>query len=423
MQQPSSPGAAPSAPPRTAIMQLEERVDRFYSQRFHGQWGGRHILAGEVAGPGAVILNSNDYLDIGGHPRILEAMQGALAQSGVTQMMSSLLVHETSALHTFERELAAFIGYEAGIVFPSGYMANLGLLQSIVGAQRPAYIDSMAHMSLWEGVKSARGVPVPFAHNDLAHLGAQIREHGPGVVVVDSVYSTNGSVAPLVELVELAEATGCLLVVDESHSLGTHGPGGAGMVAALGLTGRVPFVTGSLSKAFVSRAGFVVCSARLRYYVHCEAFPLIFSSAVLPHDLAGLEAVLALVRASDARRERLFTNARALRATLTRLGYDVAPGSEQIIAVEATREIDIMRLRDALERSQIFAALFAYPATPRQRPLLRFSVHAGLDAAAIERVGEALAHARALGIGLAPADRVTAARSAPGRSAGAPART
>lgn len=394
----SSP--TPNAPHRTAATLLEERVDKFYTQRFHGQWGGRHLLAGEIARPGAVIVNSNDYLDIGSHPRIVEAMHRALGQAGVTQMMSSVLVHEDSALHRFEDKLAAFVGYEGCIVFPSGYMANVGLLQSIVPPQRPAYLDSMAHMSLWEGVKSARGVPVPFVHNDLTSLGDQIRKHGPGVVIVDSVYSTNGSVAPLVALVELAEATGCLLVVDESHSLGTHGPHGAGMVAALGLTQRVPFVTGSLSKAFVSRAGFVACSARMRYFVHCEAFPLIFSSAVLPHDLAGLEVVLELVRDADARRARLAANANALRATITRLGYDVAPGSEQIIAIEGTRDLDMMKLRDALERAQIFASLFAFPATPKNRPLLRLSLNAGLDEAAIARIGEALRDARALGIAL-----------------------
>jgi CAI-1 autoinducer synthase len=137
--------------------------------------------------------------------------------------------------HTLEMALAGWVGKDDGFICQSGYTANVGLLQAIADAQTPVYLDSLAHASLWEGAHAARAPAFAFRHNDPAP-GAHDRPDGPGIVVVDSVYSTTGAVCPLVEIVEVAEQHGCMILVDESHSLGTHGPQGAGLCAELGLT-------------------------------------------------------------------------------------------------------------------------------------------------------------------------------------------
>ena len=156
-------------------------------------------------------------------------------------LMSSVFLQEGSRQHRLERKLADFLGSAACVLAQSGWAANVGLLQSLAGPGIPVYLDMQAHASLWEGVQSAQALAVPFLHNDSAHLRRQLERHGPGIIAVDALYSTNGSVAPLLEMVEMAERSGSMLIVDESHSLGTHGPQGAGLVARTGVAGPRPF--------------------------------------------------------------------------------------------------------------------------------------------------------------------------------------
>jgi CAI-1 autoinducer synthase len=177
-----------------------------------------------------------------------------------------------------------------------------------------------------------------------------------------------------------------VLVVDESHSLGTHGPEGAGLVVALGLAERVQFRTASLAKAFAGRAGFITCSRRFNEYFKSTSSPAIFSSTLLPHDIAGLEATLAVVQREGWRRERLHANADWLRASLDELGYNLNDSESQIVSLEPGPEQQTIVLRDALESRGIFGAIFCAPATPKNRSLMRFSVNAALSEAELARV-------------------------------------
>jgi CAI-1 autoinducer synthase len=165
-----------------------------------------------------------------------------------------------------------------------------------------------------------------------------IARNGPGIVVVDSVYSTTGALCPLAEMVEVAEHHSCTILVDESHSLGTHGPQGAGLCVELGLADRVHFITASLARAFASRAGFFTLQAELRYFVLHHSYPSIFSACLLPHEIAGLAATLDVVRRSSEARQRLHANTRRLRATLSLIGYPIHQGTQQIISLEAGTE-------------------------------------------------------------------------------------
>lgn len=374
---------------------VQRRVERFHRERVAIDWGGRHILRGRKPRPGDLMLQSNDYLAIAGHPAIVEAQRESLASGGLGMMMSALFQQDADEpLHRTESELARAVGSEDGILAQSGFAANVGLIQSIAGERVPVYVDMLAHASLWEGVRSAGARAVSILHNDIQHLERQLLRNGPGVIVVDSVYSTNGSLAPLREIADLSAAHGCVFVVDESHSLGTHGVRGEGLVASLGLNDRVHFITASLAKAYCSRAGFIACTTRFKDYFGCEALPAIFSSSLLPSELAGLSASHRVIQTEGWRRQRLREVTRHVRRELTAMGYPIGDGTEQIIAFEAGNEILTGHVRDVLETHGVFGSVFSAPATTVNRSLLRLTLNAGMDDGAVQHLLDACHEAR-----------------------------
>jgi CAI-1 autoinducer synthase len=365
---------------------LRQRIFSEFQSRWDKEWGAKFVTHGIPPGPNAVRLDGNDYLCMTGHARVVQAQldslrrgQGFIIQSGVFQ-------REDNPASQLERALATWLGKEDGLLCQSGYTANLGLLQVIADPQTPVYLDSLAHMSLWEGARAAGAPAHAFRHNDVAHLSRMAARHGPGIVVVDSVYSTTGAVARLRDIVAVAEQHACMILVDESHSLGTHGPGGRGLCAMLDLTHRVHFITASLAKAFAGRAGFFTMPAELRPYLMCHSYPSIFSSCLLPHEVAALAATMEVIERADEARRRLHANTRRVRAALQDSGYPIQQGTEQIISLEAGPESDTLALRDALEKRGVFGAVFCAPATSRNRAMVRLTLNAGLTEAEISHV-------------------------------------
>ncbi|MBY0240855.1 MAG: quorum-sensing autoinducer CAI-1 synthase [Burkholderiaceae bacterium] len=365
---------------------VHARMDQHYVERVGKLLGGEHMHVWLPPGPDAIYVASNDYLCIAGEHTLLQAQADCLRLGGADLLMSSVFLQEGSRQHRLEQQFARFMGSEDGLLTQSGWAANVGLLQSIAGPGVPVYLDMMAHASLWEGVTSGQAKAVPFLHNDVGHLQRQLEKHGPGVIVVDTVYSTNGSRCPLAAVVALAEQSGSILVADESHALGTHGPHGAGLVAQLGLSQRVHFRTASLAKAFAGRAGLITCSTQFKGYFLSASRPAIFSSCLLSHELAWFEAALALIRQADERRAALHRNARQIRDGLSAIGYNVSDGSEQIIALEPGPEPRTLALRKALEARGVFGAVFCAPATPRNRSLVRLTLNSGLTQVEIDTI-------------------------------------
>jgi CAI-1 autoinducer synthase len=367
---------------------LRQRIANEFQARWENEWGGKFVTHGIAPGPNAVRLDGNDYLGVTGHPAVVQAQLRALRQGGEFVIQSGVFQLEGSPASQFEQALCTWLGKEDGLLCQSGYAANLGLLQVIADPQTPVYLDSLAHMSLWEGVRSAGAPAHAFRHNDPEHLAKLMTRHGEGLVVVDSVYSTTGAVARLREIVEVAEQHGSMILVDESHSLGTHGPGGQGLCAMLGLTHRVHFITASLAKAFAGRAGFFTMPAELRAYLMCHSYPSIFSSCLLPHEVAGLAATLEVIQRADRAREQLHANTRRMRAAFAELGYPIQQGTQQIISLEAGSEADTLALRDRLESHGVFGAVFCAPATSRNRAMVRLTLNAALTDAEMAHVAE-----------------------------------
>jgi 7-keto-8-aminopelargonate synthetase-like enzyme len=365
---------------------LEDRIQKDFLPRWNDLWQGRFAVQGAVPGPNSVRLDGNDYLAISGHPDIVRAQVDALTRSGSFAVQSSVFMHDEHPTRRLELKLADWVGKDDGFVCQSGYAANVGLIQSVANAETPVYLDGQAHASLWEGAHAARATSHVFRHNDPQNLDKLMGRHGPGLVAVDSIYSTTGAVCPLVEMLEVVERHGSMILVDESHSLGTHGPKGAGLCAQLGVTDRVHFISASLAKALAGRAGFFSAPARLRFHILTSSFPNIFSSCVLPHEAAGLTATVDVLQQADSAREALRQVTRRMRTSLTDMGYPIDQGTEQIIALEAGPEPATIEVRDALDALGVHTAFFGAPATSRNRSLARMTLHAALTEAELVHV-------------------------------------
>lgn len=363
------------------------RVEEFHDRRVR-RWAGRHILRGRrTPGPGSTMADSNDYLRLSGDKRVADTMAQAVKAMRGARLVSGVLLYGEHPQTVLEGEIARRLGAAAGVLCQSGWDANVGLLQSLAGPEAPVYVDMLGHMSLWAGAKASDAPLWPFLHNDLGHLRQRIAEHGPGVIAVDALYSVCGSIAPLAGLCDVAAETGSVLLVDESHSLGTHGPAGAGLVAEAGLVSRVPFRTASLSKAYATRAGYVTGpDTDFIEYFKATSQPAVFSSTLTPVDLAQISATLDVVRDENPRRAHLRRVSAVIRRELTDLGYDLHDSAAHIVSLQTGPDEHVIRVRDTLEEHDVFASVFCAPATPRNRTVLRFSLHCDLDDRDLDRI-------------------------------------
>jgi CAI-1 autoinducer synthase len=374
---------------------IRERLSDYYVRRKIELWRGRHPLQGRTPRPGDIKVRSNDYLCLAGHPHVIESEIAALRAGGHGDAVSRVWIHhERDTIREFERRAATLMKAEDTVLCSSGYNANVGLLQSFASKGAPVFLDMKAHISLHEGVVSAGAKPILFRHNDPSSLERMLAAHGPGLVAVDALYSTDGDLAPLKDFVEICERYGAALIVDETHSFGAQGPNGAGLVAAAGLAERVHFRTVGLSKAVASRGGLIACSRRNAEYFRYESLPAIFSTSVMQHEVAGFDAVLDIFEKEGWRRQTLHANHAYLTAGLDNLGYNVEASKTQIIALEAGDIGQTTTLRDALESRGVFGAIFFPPATPEKRCLIRFTVNCGLSRRDLDRIIEVCADIR-----------------------------
>ncbi|KTD25504.1 MULTISPECIES: alpha-hydroxyketone-type quorum-sensing autoinducer synthase [Legionella] len=355
---------------------VDEAIEQYFTVRVNQSWHGKHILKGKIPAADALIFSSNDYLHISQHPKLIEAQIAALRKYGNGQMQSPVFLREDTLLSACEQQFAQFLGYPAALLAQSGWCANIGLIQALASRNLPIYLDFYAHMSFWEGVKAANAKPIPFRHNSVHSLRKRLERYGSGIIAVDSIYSSTGTISPLLDYVQLAKEFNCLLIVDESHSLGTHGAKGCGLVAELGLSDQVDIVTASLAKAFSGRGGLIAASNELIELVRYTSLPIIFSSALVPHDLEGFCASLSIIANEEWRRRKLHDNALFLRNHLLKLGFYLGGSNSQIIPLITGSEANTIWLRNALEKEDIYGAVFCAPATPKNNALIRLSISA-----------------------------------------------
>lgn len=364
---------------------IEERLNFYIQDLITRNESQKHLVLGKRPPRNAVVMQSNDYLALSHNKQIQHAHQAAISEHDDNVVMSAIFLQDEESKPAFETELASYVGMESCLLSQSGWAANIGLLQTICPPDTPVYIDFFAHMSLWEGIRAAGAIAHPFMHNNMSHLRRLLERHGSGVIVIDSVYSTIGTIAPLRDIYEMAQAFDCAVIVDESHSLGTHGENGAGLVQALGLTNQVDFITVSLAKTFAYRAGAILGPKQLSDTLPFVAYPAIFSSTVLPQEVIRLEKTLEVIKGAEDKRKTLFERAKSLTTGLKRIGFNIRSES-QIVALECGNERNTERVRDFLEQRDVFGAVFCRPATGKNKNIIRFSVNADMTPRDIDHV-------------------------------------
>lgn len=324
-----------------------------------------------------ICLQENDYLRLSRHPKVREAHVRAATEYGPGKLSAGVFMGRGGANAEFCRRIAESMKTESAVLTTAGWTANAGLLEAITPPGRPIYLDAKVHASLWDGARLAQGRPVPVNHNDPTHLARKIESHGPGIVVLDAFYSTDGSVSNLGAFVDVCDAHDCVLVLDEAHSFGMVGEKGGGLAVELGLQDRIPYRTASLSKALGGHGGFIAGPQRLIEHLRFRCRSILFSSSTAEIIGAGNCAALELVMADPSRGRACLEMASVLRQELRDRGIGTGNSNCQIVSVTLFGCYSASRLYWALrEKHRVLGSVFAYPATPKSRSLVRFSVHA-----------------------------------------------
>ncbi|MES1150900.1 MAG: 5-aminolevulinate synthase [Dongia sp.] len=339
---------------------------------------------------------SNDYLGLGQQPEIAAAMHAAIDRSGAGAGGTRNISGTSHELVMLERELAAFHGKEAGLVFTSGYISNEAALGTLARHMPNAAVfsDALNHASMIAGIRNSRCDYKIFRHNDAAHLRellAAADRDRPKIVAFESVYSMDGDIAPLKELLDVCEEFGALTYLDEVHAVGLYGPTGAGIAEREGLADRFHVIEGTLGKAFGLIGGYITGAAPLVDFVRSHAAGFIFTTALPPAIAAGARASLRVVRGAGALRLRHHAISADLKARLAAAHLPVMPSESHIVPVKIG-EAALCRTAASmlLERHAIYVQPINYPTVPKGTERLRLSPTPLHDEAAVAELVAAL---------------------------------
>ncbi|MHB9155083.1 MAG: 8-amino-7-oxononanoate synthase [Endomicrobiales bacterium] len=322
-------------------------------------------------------FSSNSYLGLSVHPAVKKASAAALEKYG-SGGTSSRLVAGTLDLHEeLEGRLASLKKTEAGLVFPSGYQTNVGVIGSLLSEGDCLVMDRLNHASLWDAARLSRARVFVYAHRDMGSLEKVLRRaknYRRTLIATDSVFSMDGDLAPLKDIVFLASKYGAWTMIDEAHATGIFGAGGRGLAEHCGVEGKIDIVMGTLSKALASQGGFV-CGPRalVEYLVNrCRSF--IYTTAPAPALCGAALAALETVEKEPERRQRLLSLSKALREKLQATGFNVCGSESQIVPLFVGPVTETVSLAAKLWKDGIYAPAIRPPTVPEGRSRLRFSL-------------------------------------------------
>lgn len=350
----------------------------------------------DVQGHNCVLLGSNSYIGLSTHPRVIAASVKATEEFGVGTTGSRLL-NGTYRLHVaLEQQIAEWLGREDAVVFTTGYQTNVGTIQGLLGPDCLAVVDSYAHASIRDGIRLSQAVEAKFTHNDVASLTAVLRSHAGTpyrriLVLVDSLYSMEGSTAPLEQIVNVCKGAGALLMVDEAHGIGVFGDTGAGLSARNGVAQEIDVLMGSLSKAIGGLGGFVAGSRDIVDEIRLSARSYWFSTSGTPGAMAAAAAAIDIIRDEEGaeRRKQLERNARLMREALQPLDVELhrpddrSPDWSPIIPIRLFDEMRSLLSWNKIRDAGIFVTPAIYPAVPLGKPILRVCMTSELSEAEV----------------------------------------
>ncbi len=335
-----------------------------------------------IEGEYFIDLASNNYLGIAGHPRIKQACKNAIDKYGASLCATPIASGYTDLHRRVEQKISEFTGTEQTLIYPSCYQANLGLFRAIAKTEDIALVDKYSHSSLLEGLKSSGCHISPFRHNDLNYLEMLLknsRNYRTIFVVTESVFSTEGSIAPLSEINDLCMKYDAIPIVDDSHGIGVLGAQGRGILEHFGITDFHGIYTASLGKALANIGGVVCGKTSLMKWMQYYSSNLVYSTALLPSALAGIESALDIINDEFAELSSKMWNAkRRIGKALIKSGFELTDGEAPITSIKAGDSTATLKLTKSFWDSHILTTPFVYPSVPLNEGRIRLIAGANI---------------------------------------------
>jgi 8-amino-7-oxononanoate synthase len=355
-----------------------------------------------VGGRRLIMAGSNNYLGLTTDPRVKEAAIKAIEKYGSGCAGSRFLNGNLDIIEKFEYKLADFFHKDAAVVFATGYQTNLGIISTLVGRNDEVFVDKFDHASIIDGCRFSFGKVVKFRHNDAGdlerHLSSTSGDSGK-LIVVDGVFSMEGDITPLPEVVAAAKKYGARIMVDDAHGVGVLGDGGRGTSEHFHLEDDVDIIMGTYSKSLAAIGGFIASSKEVANYIRHSARSLMFSAALPPALVAAASAALDIIRDEPERREKLWHNTNKMLKGFKQLGYDTGVSCTPIIPVIIGDRYKTLQMCGLLQEYGIFVNPTLSPAVPQGRELLRTSYMATHTDEQLDRILDAFGRAgRELGM-------------------------
>jgi 8-amino-7-oxononanoate synthase len=341
-----------------------------------------------VEGRKMIMLGSNNYLGLTNHPKVKEAAIEAVRKYG-SGCAGSRFLNGTLDIHVkLEEKLASFFRKEAALTFSSGYQTNLGIISSLAGKHDVVVIDKLDHASIIDACRLSYAEVKKFKHDDMGKLEQILKESGNRgkLVVVDGVYSMEGDIAPLPDIVKVCKKYGARLMVDDAHGIGVLGKTGRGTVEHFGLEKEVDIIMGTYSKSLASIGGFVAASEEVIHYIKHTSRPLIFSASPPPASVAAVIAALDIVDQEPERREQLWHNTNKMMKAFKQMGFDTGAAETPIIPLVMGEMECAFMMWKILYDAGVFVNPVIPPATMPGRCLIRTSYMATHTDEMLDRV-------------------------------------
>ncbi|UOQ42986.1 glycine C-acetyltransferase [Halobacillus salinarum] len=333
----------------------------------------------KIKGKEVIQLSSNNYLGLTSHPRLVQAADQANEKYGVGTGSVRTIAGTLSMHEEFEKKLAEFKHTEAALVFQSGFTTNQGVLSSILGKEDVVISDELNHASIIDGIRLTKADRKIYKHVDMGSLEEALKEskdYRTRLVVTDGVFSMDGNIAPLPEIVELCEKYNALVMVDDAHASGVLGSNGRGSVNHFNLDGRVHIQVGTLSKAIGVLGGYVASTKTLREYLIHKGRPFLFSTSHPPAVTAANAAAIDVLLEEPELIEKLWENTKFFKDGLTKLGFDTGISQTPVTPVLIGDDALTHKFSDELFEQGVFAQGIVFPTVPKGKARIRTIVTA-----------------------------------------------
>ena len=370
------------------VKKLYEKIAQFQDANIIRQMGlypyFRPIESGQdtevvIDNKRVLMFGSNSYLGLTNHPKIKEASKKAIDKYG-TGCAGSRFLNGTLDIHIeLENRLSKFVGKEAAVLFSTGFQVNLGVLSSITGRNDYLILDEYDHASLIDGSRLSFSKVIKYAHNDMEDLQRKLSilpEEVVKVIAVDGIFSMEGDIVKLPEIVQIADEYGANIMVDDAHSLGVIGHRGAGTASHFNLTDDVDLIMGTFSKSLASLGGFIASDAVTIDYLKHRARALMFSASMTPGSVASVIAALDIIESEPERIAKLWDNTHYAMKLLLEEGFDLGPTESPILPIYVRDNHKTFLVTRQLQNDGIFVNPVVSPAVPSDSSLLRFSLMA-----------------------------------------------